>query len=90
MRAESPLRSSMNGVNEILGTNLMKQQVGITAMLADVKHNLMSQQHSAPPRIRQLQADLTVGEKIGGGGFGEVFKGVYKGVRSAVQCMPGD
>jgi hypothetical protein len=48
----------------------MKQQV--TAMLADVKQNLMSQQHLLTRS--QLQPNWTVGEKTGWW-LWEVFKG---------------
>ena len=57
----------------------LQQIAGITDMIQGVKDNLMQQQslkHNVPQ-----ESSLEVFEKIGGGGFGEVFKGSFKGVR---------
>lgn len=57
----------------------LQQIAGITDMIQGVKDNLMQQQslkHNVPQ-----ESSLEVFEKIGGGGFGEVFKGTFKGVR---------
>lgn len=57
----------------------LQQIAGITDMIQGVKDNLMQQQ-TLKHNIKQ-DASLEVYEKIGGGGFGEVFKGSFKGVR---------
>jgi hypothetical protein len=57
----------------------LQQIAGITDMIQGVKDNLMQQQ-TLKHNIKQ-EASLEVFEKIGGGGFGEVFKGSFKGVR---------
>lgn len=58
----------------------LQQIAGITDMIQGVKDNLMQQQ-TLKHNIKQ-DASLEVYEKIGGGGFGEVFKGSFKGVRA--------
>jgi hypothetical protein len=57
----------------------LQQIAGITDMIHQVKENLMQQQN-LKHNVKQ-ESSLEVFEKIGGGGFGEVFKGHFKGVR---------
>jgi hypothetical protein len=56
-----------------------KQAAGITEMIQGVKDNLMQMKTLRPGA--KADAGLEIYNKIGGGGFGEVFKGQYKGVR---------
>lgn len=56
----------------------LQQIAGITDMIHQVKENLMQQQ-TLKHNVKQ-ESSLEVFEKIGGGGFGEVFKGRFKGV----------
>lgn len=57
----------------------LQQAAGITEMIQGVKDNLMQQQRAQPGS--QPDADLEIFSKLGGGGFGEVFKGRFRGVR---------
>lgn len=71
--------------HEMLQDIHFKQAAGITQMLMDVKDNLMQQQTLT--RDGDGSTELLVGEKIGGGGFGEVFQGLYRGKSVAVKIM---
>ena len=62
----------------------LQQIAGITDMIQGVKDNLMQQQ-TLRHNIKQ-ESSLEIFEKIGGGGFGEVFKGSFKGVRLRLQA----
>lgn len=64
----------------------LQQIAGITDMIQGVKDNLMQQQ-TLKHNIKQ-ESSLEIFEKIGGGGFGEVFKGSFKGVRAAPRAAP--
>lgn len=64
----------------------LQQIAGITDMIQGVKDNLMQQQ-TLKHNIKQ-ESSLEIFEKIGGGGFGEVFKGSFKGVRAVPRAAP--
>jgi hypothetical protein len=66
--------------NAMLKDIHLQQAAGITEMIQGVKDNLMQMQ-TLKNRDGQADAGLEIFNKIGGGGFGEVFKGKYKGVR---------
>ena len=66
--------------NAMLKDIHLQQAAGITEMIQGVKDNLMQMQ-TLKNRGDGGDAGLEIFNKIGGGGFGEVFKGKYKGVR---------
>jgi hypothetical protein len=66
--------------NAMLKDIHLQQAAGITEMIQGVKDNLMQMQ-TLKNRGDAGDAGLEISNKIGGGGFGEVFKGRYKGVR---------
>lgn len=68
--------------NAMLKDIHLQQAAGITEMIQGVKDNLMQMQ-TLKNRDGQADAGLEIFNKIGGGGFGEVFKGKYKGVRDS-------
>lgn len=64
--------------NAMLKDIHLQQAAGITEMIQGVKENLMNQQ-----TLKHKGGDdggLEIFNKIGGGGFGEVFKGKYREV----------
>lgn len=64
----------------------LQQAAGITEMIQGVKENLMNQQ-----TLKHKGGDdggLEIFNKIGGGGFGEVFKGKYREVQCTATATP--
>jgi len=57
--------------------------VGITEVLADVKQTLLDEKDHMLEDPTADSLDLELGEKMGSGGFGEVFRGRFRGVRWA-------
>ena len=74
--------------NAVLKDIHLQQAAGITEMILGVKQGLKDMQ-TLKNRDGQTDAGLEIFNKIGGGGFGEVFKGKYKGVRipSMFRCL---
>ena len=73
--------------NAMLKDIHLQQAAGITEMIQGVKDNLMQMQ-TLKNRDGQADAGLEIFNKIGGGGFGEVFKGKYKAVRAPCVDLP--
>lgn len=72
--------------NAMLKDIHLQQAAGITEMIQGVKENLMNQQ-----TLKHKGGDdggLEIFNKIGGGGFGEVFKGKYREVQCTAAVTP--
>ena len=71
-------------MDSALNAGHFHEVASITRVLNDVKKKLIEEKDHMEDDPNADINDLELGEKVGSGGFGEVFRGRYQGVRSSV------
>ena len=70
-------------MDSALNAGHFHEVASITRVLNDVKKKLIEEKDHMEDDPNADINDLELGEKVGSGGFGEVFRGRYQGVRSS-------